>query len=65
MARDGYHIHTVLNSKALPERADEMTVVAAAVPLLRTRAGVSRLITPREPLIWALGADVYQVSNKV
>ena len=37
MARDGYHIHTVLNSKALPERADEMTVVAAAVPLLRTR----------------------------
>ena len=34
MARDGYHIHTVLNSKALPKLKDQMTLAAAAaVPL--------------------------------
>lgn len=27
---DGYHIHTILNSKALPKLEDQMTLAAAA-----------------------------------
>ena len=36
---DGYHIHTILNSKALPKLEDQMTLAAAAaaaVPLTRS-----------------------------
>lgn len=41
MARDGYHIHTILNSKALPKLEDQMTLAAAAVPLTLTHFTVA------------------------
>lgn len=40
MVRDGYHIHTILNSKALPKLEDQMTLAAAAVPLTLTHSTV-------------------------
>lgn len=63
VATDGYHIHTILNSKALPKLEDQMTLAAAAaaaVPLTLTHSTVEHQCFPSKHAVYQWLLFVYQ-----